>query len=88
MRSLWAIENQLHCSINMQFNEDQSRVRTGCASSNLAVLQHIALNLLRFNNSRKASVKSNQILACSEDRFRAELLAVYSMKVRSPRAAR
>lgn len=84
VRSHWAVENQLHWSPDVQFDEDRPRVRTDYASSNLVVLRHIVRNLLRFNNPRKGCIKSKRILACSEDRFRADLLGVYDMKVRSP----
>jgi len=74
VRSHWEVENRLHWSLDVHFNEDQSRLRTGYAANNLAVVRHIVLNLLRFNTSRKASIKSKRLLACSEDQFRAELL--------------
>ena len=58
----------------LQFNDDQTRVRRGYAANNLVVLRHIVLNLLRHNSSRKVSIKSKRLLACSEDEFREQLL--------------
>ena len=46
-RSHWQIENKLHWVLDVSFNEDTNRVRKGNGQANLAVLRHIALNLLR-----------------------------------------
>ena len=46
-RSHWAIENTLHWTLDMTFREDQSRVRGRRAAENMAVMRHIALNLLQ-----------------------------------------
>jgi predicted transposase YbfD/YdcC len=43
----WGIENCLHWVLDVVFHEDQSRIRTQNADQNIAVLRHIALNLLR-----------------------------------------
>lgn len=74
VRSHWSVENQLHWSLDVQFNDDQTRVRCGYAANNLVVLRHIVLNLLRHDNSRKVSIKSKRLLACIEDEFREQLL--------------
>ena len=70
------IENRLHWCLDVQFNEDQSRVRSGYAANNLAIVRHIAMNLLRLNTTRKASIKSKRMLAATIDEFRSELLGV------------
>ncbi len=46
-RSHWKIENQLHWILDIAFREDECRVRTDHAAENLAVLRHMALNLLK-----------------------------------------
>ncbi|MDX9838918.1 MAG: ISAs1 family transposase [Azoarcus sp.] len=76
VRSHWEVENRLHWCLDVQFNEDQSRVRSGYAANNLAIVRHIVVNLLRLNTTRKASIKSKRMLAASVDEFRAELLGV------------
>jgi predicted transposase YbfD/YdcC len=75
-RSHWEVENRLHWCLDVQFNEDQSRVRSGYAANNLAIVRHIVMNLLRLNTTRKASIKSKRMLAATIDDFRAELLGV------------
>lgn len=74
VRSHWEVENRLHWCLDVQFNDDQSRVRSGYAAHNLAIVRHIVMNLLRLNTTRKASIKSKRMLAATVDEFRAELL--------------
>lgn len=52
-RSHWGIENDLHWRLDVVFREDDSRVRKGHADENLAVLRHMALNLLTQEQSTK-----------------------------------
>jgi predicted transposase YbfD/YdcC len=47
VRSHWAIENNLHWTLDVTFNEDQSRLRAGHGARNMAVVRHFALNLVR-----------------------------------------
>ncbi len=61
----------------MQFNEDQSRLRTGFAAHNLAIVRHIVINHVRLNASRKASIETKRLLAATADQFRAELLGFH-----------
>ena len=57
-REHWGIENSLHWVLDMAFDEDRSRVRTGHADRNLAVTRHLALNLLKQEQSVKVGVKA------------------------------
>ena len=52
-RDHWGIENSLHWVLDVAFDEDRCRVRTGYASQNLAVARHWALN----RSSRSARPK-------------------------------
>ena len=47
VRSHWAIENSLHWTLDVVFNEDQSRLRKGHGAKNMAVVRHFAFNLAR-----------------------------------------
>ncbi len=51
IRAHWGIESTLHWTLDMTFREDESRVRTGNAAENMAVVRHISLNMLQ--NARK-----------------------------------
>lgn len=74
VKSHWEVENRLHWCLDVQLNEDQSRVRTGFAANNLAIVRHIVMNLLRLNTTVKAGIKNKRLLASASDKFRAEVL--------------
>jgi predicted transposase YbfD/YdcC len=77
IRSHWAVENRLHWSMDVSFNDDQMRASTKAAAHNLAVLKHITLNLLRLDPiKRKGGVKARRLIAATSDSYRAELLGL------------
>jgi predicted transposase YbfD/YdcC len=77
IRSHWAIENRLHWSMDVSFNDDQMRARTKAAAHNLAVLKHITLNLIRLDPvQRKGGVKARRLIAATSDLYRAQLLGL------------
>jgi hypothetical protein len=45
------------------FREDDSRVRQGNADQNLAILRHIALNLLKQEKRAKGGIKAKRLQA-------------------------
>jgi predicted transposase YbfD/YdcC len=47
VRCHWHIENRLHWVLDVIFHEDYSRLRTGHGPHNMAVVRHMAMNLLR-----------------------------------------
>jgi predicted transposase YbfD/YdcC len=57
VRKHWGVENSLHWSLDVTFNEDQCRIRKGHAAENLAVVRHIALNLLKQEKTAKVGLK-------------------------------
>lgn len=59
VRAHWGIENSLHWVLDMAMREDDSRIRTDHAPANMAVLRHIALNLVRADKTRKVGVKAS-----------------------------
>jgi predicted transposase YbfD/YdcC len=63
VRSHWGIENSLHWVLDIAFREDDSRVRLGHASENLAVLRHITLNLLRQETSSRVGIHAKRLKA-------------------------
>lgn len=54
VRSHWAIENNLHWTLDVTFNEDLSRLRVGHGARNMAVVRHFALNLVRQAKDKRA----------------------------------
>jgi predicted transposase YbfD/YdcC len=63
VRSHWGIENSLHWVLDVAFREDDSRVRLGHASENLAVLRRITLNLLRQEESSRMGIHAKRLKA-------------------------
>jgi predicted transposase YbfD/YdcC len=61
VRSHWGIENNLHWQLDVSFNEDDSRKRDGYAAQNFSLLNRIALNLIKHEQSKKRSVKGKRI---------------------------
>ena len=62
-RSHWKIENQVHWVLDIAFREDASRVRKDHAAQNLAVLRHMALNLLKNQKTAKGGIHAKRLQA-------------------------
>lgn len=63
VRRHWEIENSLHWVLDVAFREDENRVRKDNAPENMAMLRHVALNLLKADKSKKAGVQARRKLA-------------------------
>jgi len=61
VRTHWHIENRLHWVLDIAFREDENRVRKDYAPQNLAVLRHLALNLLKQDSSLKVGIKAKRL---------------------------
>lgn len=53
VRSHWGIENSLHWALDIAFQEDESRIRSGNAAENMNMARHIGINLLKQEKSCK-----------------------------------
>ena len=76
VRAHWGIENRLHWVLDVTFQEDQSRMRAGHAAENVAVLRHIAVNLLQQERSKKGrSMKGKRLKAGWDNDYLLTILA-------------
>lgn len=62
-RAHWGVENNVHWVLDVVFDEDSSRVRTGYAQENLATMRRIAINMLNQEQTCKDSLKGKRQLA-------------------------
>ena len=63
--------------MDIAFNDDQMRARTGHAAHNLASLKQLTLNLIRMDPvKRKGGIKARRIIAATSDNYRAHLLGL------------
>ena len=74
-RAHWGIENRLHYTLDVSFDEDACRVRKDHAPENFATLRRIALNLLKQEKSLKVGVKNKRRKAGWDTRYLESVLA-------------
>ena len=63
IRSHWSIENSLHWQLDVNFKEDQSRLRTKNGAENFAAIRRMALSMLKQETTKKLSMKCKRLLA-------------------------
>ena len=63
IRNHWRVENELHWTLDVSFNEDQCRVRVANAAENLSRIRRITLLLLKNDRTCKLGIKSKRAKA-------------------------
>jgi predicted transposase YbfD/YdcC len=76
VRSHWGVENRLHWRLDVVMNEDQDRTRLGNAPHNLAVLRHMAINVMQ-KDPAKGSLRGKFKRAGWDDAYLSKLLALF-----------
>jgi predicted transposase YbfD/YdcC len=74
-RGHWGIENGLHWVLDIAFREDESRVRKDHGPENLALLRHIALNLLKQDQTTHTGIKTKRLKAGWDDDYLLKVLS-------------
>lgn len=77
IRSHWSVENSLHWVLDIAFREDDSRIRTGYAQQNMALLRKLTLNLLKNDKTKKASIKRKRLSAGWNNEYMIRLLTQF-----------
>ena len=76
VRSHWGVENRLHWRLDVVMNEDQDRTRLDNAPQNLAVLRHMALNVMQ-KDATKGSLRGKFKRAGWDDAYLTKLIALF-----------
>src|SRR5712671_2307566 len=74
IRAHWMVENGLHWVMDMNFRDDECRIRTENAPANFTTIKHMALNLIR-RAPGKDSLRLRRKVAAWDDDFLASLIA-------------
>lgn len=76
IRSHWHVENKLHWQLDVSFNEDQNRLRSGYAAQNISLINKVALNLLKNEQSVKVGIKGKRLKAGWDNVYMMKVLTV------------
>jgi predicted transposase YbfD/YdcC len=76
VRAHWGVENRLHWRLDVVMNEDQQRNRSDNGPANLAVLRHMALNVMQKDNT-KGSLRGKIKRAAWDEGYLKTLLALF-----------
>ena len=76
VRAHWGVENRLHWRLDVVMNEDQQRARLDNGPNNLAVLRHMALNVVQKETSR-GSLRGKLKRAAWDETYLRTLLALF-----------
>jgi predicted transposase YbfD/YdcC len=74
VRKHWNIEINLHWSLDVSFNDDLNRARTGNSQENLSIVKRIALNLLKKESSAKIGITAKRKKAAWDHNYLKSIL--------------
>jgi predicted transposase YbfD/YdcC len=78
IRGHWGIENRLHWSLDVTFNEDQSRIRQGHAAENAALFRRLALSILKQDTRYSNSLRGKRLRAGWETTALEHFLTIFT----------
>lgn len=74
VRSHWAIENNLHWTLDVIFNEDRKLKKKDFSAANFNIINKMALAILEKDKTFKASKNQKRLKAALNDSYREKLL--------------
>ena len=74
IRQHWGIENQVHWTLDVTFNEDQCRIRSLNSPQNLALLRRMALNAINQETTLRRSLRQKKKRAAMNDDYMMQIL--------------
>src|SRR5258706_13962902 len=69
VRGQWSIENSLHWVLDVALREDESRIRKDHSAENMAVMRHIAGNLLPQEKTLKNGTQPKRLHATNDNTY-------------------
>jgi len=75
IREHWGIENGLHWCLDIAFREDHCRVRKDHGPENLAILRHLATNMLKRETSLKGGMQTKRLKAAWDHGYLLKVLS-------------
>ena len=60
VREHWCVENNLHWSLDVSFNEDANRTRRDNSAENLSIIRRVGLNLLKTDTTLKIGIAAKR----------------------------
>ena len=77
IRKHWTVENELHWSLDVAFNEDKCRIKHKQAAANFAAIRRFALALLKNAKISKLGIKNQRLQAAWNDDFLEKIFAFF-----------
>jgi predicted transposase YbfD/YdcC len=74
VRTHWGIENGCHWVLDVVFREDDSRLRTGHAAENFALLRRFANSLLQQERTLKCGIQNKRLRAAWDPNYLLKVL--------------
>jgi len=78
IRDHWGIENTLHWTLDMVFDEDRNRTRKDHGPENVALLRRQAISILKNDKQTKGTTPTKQFAALLDHRILERMLVAYS----------
>ena len=69
IRKHWTVENELHWSLDVAFNEDRCTIKHKQAAANFAAIRRFALALLKNAKLSKLGIKNQRLQAAWNNEF-------------------
>jgi predicted transposase YbfD/YdcC len=75
VRGHWGIENSLHWVLDVAFKEDKARNRKDHSASNMTIIRHMAVNVVKNDKSSKTSIRGRRLKAGWDDEYLLKLIS-------------
>lgn len=81
IRKHWTVENELHWSLDVAFNEDKCKIKDKNAAANFAATRRFALGLLKNAKLSKVGIKNQRLQAAWDDNFLEKLFLFFQYNI-------